>query len=94
MKVLNDKVLIEPEDNLKKKEKETGIILPDHDNVLPDRGKVLEVGPKVREVKKGDYVVFDRLRAGAGINNSGHKWKDGDKEYYCIPESLVLAVLE
>ena len=91
MKPIKNKILIDPIDELDENFKKYGISTPDHDNVLPYRGKVLSVGSDVKYVKKGDTVIFDRFRVEHGINGSGHKIKYEDKEYILMPENLVFA---
>ena len=101
MKLLKNNVLIDPIDELKEREKLKGIILLEHENVLPWRGRVLEIGKEVKDIKKWDLVIFDRLRVGSSLNNSGHKInmiydkrKKEEQEFYIIPEDLILALIE
>ena len=86
MKPLKFNVLVKVLDNISEREKKTGILLPDHDNVMPDRGEVVAIGSEVTEVKVGDRVIFDRFRA-------DNKKDRGFKVDNClvIPEDLILA---
>ncbi len=93
MKPVKDNILILPVNEAQTDLDKYGVDLPDYaDNVLPFRGKVIEVGPDIRDIKKGDMVIFDQKRAGLGINNNGHKVKYKDKEYLILPHKLILAI--
>jgi len=97
IKPFGDRVLVEApseEDQLKKTK--SGILLPDTaDKEKIDRGKVIEVGPgKINEagkkipisIKKGQTVIFSEFGA--------EKIEVGEKEYYLVSESNILAILE
>lgn len=86
-KLLRDLVCIEP---INEAELETkGFILPSYaSNVLPFRGIIKGVGPKVREVKVGQTAIFDRYRA----DNRGDKM--GNKKLLYMPEEYILAIYE
>ena len=71
-----------------------GILLPDHDNVLPWRGKVLGAGPECKYVKKGMMVIFDKMRSDLGLKDTGRKFKLDDKNVLIIPENLIFAIIE
>lgn len=82
-------ILVEPQDNTK--EKKAGILLPDYaENVMPDRGKVVAIGSEVKDIKKGDMVLFDRVRA------DNYRDKTGliEGKYMLIKEELILAVIK
>ncbi len=97
IKPLGDRILLEP---LSEDERATktaaGIIIPDTvGKEKMDRGRVIEVGPgKINDsgkiippaVKKGQTVIFSEF--------SADKIKVGDKEYYIVSESNILAVIE
>lgn len=86
MKILRDLVCVEPFNEAEVEAK--GIILPDYaQNVLPFRGKVIGIGPKVMEVKVGQTVVFDRFRA----DNLADK--QHDKKLLYMPEEYILAII-
>lgn len=52
---------------------------------FPFQGEAIAIGPKVKEVKLGDTVLFARL--------GGMRWQEGEKQVIAIRESDVLAVL-
>jgi chaperonin GroES len=93
IKPLNDRILIEP---LREEKKRGGIILPETvDKERPEQGKVLAVGPgKIDEdgkrmpmsVKRGDVILFTKY----GPNEI----KVGEKEYLIAREEDVLAIIE
>ena len=61
MRVLGDRVLIEAD---KPREKtDSGLLIAEDWKSLPPLGTVLEVGKEVKEVKKGDRVLFERYAA-------------------------------
>lgn len=69
-KPLNERVLIEP----KQAEEKTagGIYIPDTAKEKSQQGKVLAIGPEVKDVKPGDIVVFESF-AGTEIGLEGKK---------------------
>ena len=93
---LGDRVLIEPLNRKDETLTKGGIIIPDTvDKEKPHQGKVIAVGPgKWNEdgdalvpmsVKVGDKVVFSKY--------GPDEIEVGDREYYIISESSILAVL-
>ncbi len=97
VKPLGDRILLEPlSEDERATKTATGIIIPDTaGKEKMDRGRVVEVGPgKINDaghrvppaVKKGQTVIFSEF--------SADKIKVGDKEYYIISESNILAVVE
>ena len=85
MKLLRNLVAIEPLMELQP----VDILLPDYaENVLPCRGKVIAVGPKAKDVKVGQTVIFDRFR----VDNL--KDKQGKNKLLYISEDLILATYE
>lgn len=94
LRPLGDRLIVEPtkEDEVTK----SGIILPDTvDREKPEEGKVIAVGAGklsdagVRipmEVKVGDTVVFKKY--------APDEVKVGDKEYFVLSESDIMAVIE
>lgn len=83
LKPLADKVVIE------RTEAETktasGIVLPDTAKEKPEIGKVIEVGKDVKEIKKGDRVVFGKY--------SPSEIKIEGTEFLIVKEEDVLAVI-
>jgi chaperonin GroES len=87
LKPLADRVLIEP------KEAETktasGIYIPDTAKEKPQQGKVIAVGPGVKdekmEVKVGDLVLYGKY-SGTEITIEG-------KEYLIMKQSEILAIV-
>lgn len=91
MKVLNDKVLVEP---TKAPDKSAGgLIIPDGAKEVPETGTVVAVGEgkyhgekRVSpEVKKGDKIVF--------IKYAGHDVEIDGKKYKIMTENEILAVI-
>lgn len=58
MKPLRDLVLIRADGATT--QTESGILLQEEWKTLPLKGEILEVGPQVTQVKKGDRVTFNR----------------------------------
>ncbi len=97
IKPLGDRVLVEPvsAENRGAKTK-SGIIIPDTiDKEKPEQGIVAAVGPgKIGDdgklipvsVKKGQKVIFSKY--------GPDEIKIGDKEYYILSESSILAIIE
>ena len=97
IKPLGDRVVVEAIDDLEYLNKSKGgIIIPDTvSKERPERGKIVAVGPgKVGDdgklippsVKKGQVVIFSKY--------GPDEIKIGDKEYYILSESNILAVIE
>jgi chaperonin GroES len=63
-----------------------GLYVPDTAKEKPQEGKVMAVGSEVKEVKKGDVVMFEKY--------SGAKVKVGDDEQLVIKEEDILAIVE
>lgn len=63
----------------------SGIVLPDSAKEKPEEGEVVEVGKDVKEVKKGDKVVFSKY--------SPSEVKQDGKEYLIVKEEDVLAII-
>jgi chaperonin GroES len=75
MKPLSDFVLINPDKP--KDQTKSGIMIAEDWKTLPPTGKVIAVGPLVKEVKKGDRVVFMRYAVidaqdGLKVAREGH----------------------
>jgi len=87
LKPLADRVLIEP------KEAETktasGIFIPDTAREKPQQGKVVAVGPGIKdekmEVKVGDLVLYGKY-SGTEITVDG-------KDYMIMKQSDILAIV-
>ncbi len=92
---LGDRVLIMPLNPHDEALTRSGIIIPETaDKEKPHQGKCLAVGPGKRSdegalipmsVKVGQTVIFSKY--------SPDEIKIGDKEYYVISESSILAIL-
>ena len=90
---LGDRVIVEP--LAKEKMLASGIIIPDTaDKERPDQGVVVAVGMGKRDdsgrlvpvsVRVGDKVMFSKY--------GPDEIKIGDKEYYVVSESNILAIL-
>lgn len=82
---LRKQVIVKP---ITKEEKtKTGIILPDTaEKEKPEQGMVMAIGPKVKEVKKGDLVLFTQY--------SPNEIKVDGKELLVIKEEDILAIIE
>lgn len=91
IKPTKNRVLIEPLDAITEQEKQTGILFPEHDNVLPQQGKVIAIGSEVCEVEIGDMVVFNRIKADNIKDKMGGLV---EKKYLLIPEELIMAKIE
>jgi chaperonin GroES len=84
MKIMprGDKVLLEI---LNKEEKtEGGIYIPKENN-SDNMGKVIEVGPKVSDIRSGDLVFYAKF--------SGTEIKKYNKSYLIIEEKDILGTL-
>lgn len=83
LKPLADRVV------LKRIEKEaataSGIVLPDTAKERPEQGEVIEVGTEVKEIKKGDKVVFSKY--------GPTEVKVEGIEYLIVKEEDILAVI-
>ncbi len=90
-----DRILVLPLDKDEKKSL-SGIIIPETvDKERPDTGRVVAVGPGKRNetghlwpvnVKVGQKVIFSKY--------GPDEIKIGDKEYYVISESNILAIID
>jgi chaperonin GroES len=94
---IGDRVVVEPVDQEEGGSKtKRGIIIPETVNKeKPEKGKVIEVGPGRTDdngntipisVKRGQIVLFSKY--------GPDEIKVGDKEYYILSESNILAVIE
>ncbi len=97
IKPLGDRVLVEPADDKNTGTKtKSGIIIPDTvDRERSEQGTIVAVGDGKRNddgklillsVKKGQKVIFSKY--------SKDEVKIGDKEYFIVGESNILAVIE
>lgn len=84
LKPLHDKILVEPYTPIKITK--SGILLVRLNENIPDKGKVIAIGDKVKEVKVGDEIIFHKLGYLKKIN-------DG-KELLIINEKAVYGILE
>ncbi len=97
VKPLGDRVLVEPVDEKETGSKtKSGIIIPDTvDRERSEQGTIVAVGEGKRNdegkiiplsVKKGQKVIFSKY--------SKDEIKIGDKEYFIVGESNILAIVE
>jgi chaperonin GroES len=93
LRPLGDRVWVEPSE--REETTASGIVLPETAKEKPQEGKVLAVGPGVRDdkgerqpldMKVGDRVLFAKY-AGAEIKHEGTK-------YLIMRESDILAIVE
>lgn len=85
IKPLKDRVVVKySEEEIEKTA--GGIYVPDVAKEKPQRGTVEAVGSEVKEVKKGNTVLFDKY--------SGSKIKLNDTEYLIIKEEDILGIIE
>jgi chaperonin GroES len=83
LKPLADHVILK---RIEKENKTTsGIVLPDTAKEKPEQGEVIEVGKEVKEVKKGDKVVFSKY--------GPTEVKIDGSEYLILKEEDILAVV-
>ncbi len=82
-KPLADRILVKP---LESEEKtKGGIVLPETAQEKPQEGEVLAVGKDVKEVKKGDKVLFTKY--------SPTEIKIDDEELYVLKEEDILGII-
>ncbi|MCL5062498.1 MAG: co-chaperone GroES [Nitrospiraceae bacterium] len=85
IKPLKDRVVVKySEEEIEKTA--GGIYVPDVAKEKPQRGTVEAVGSEVKEVKKGNTVLFDKY--------SGSKIKLNDTEYLIVKEEDILGIIE
>ena len=89
IKPIRNFCLIDPIDELAEQEKKSGLVI-EHDNVMPYRGEVVSIGPEVKEVKVGDKVLFDRIRA----DNFTDKVGRVENKYILVCEDLIWATFK
>jgi co-chaperonin GroES (HSP10) len=84
MKPLRDEIIVKRDANEEKTK--AGIILQGNDDDIKLTGTVIDVGPKVKDLKKNDRILF---------HSQGYivQMVKG-KEVIFMPESTVLAILE
>ncbi len=81
VQMIGNKVLVTP-DNAEEIT-ESGIILSQAEAEIPTKGTVISAGNKVKELKEGDYVIYEPRHA----MRIEHK----DKEYLMFSESSIIA---
>jgi len=81
IQMINNKVLITPDDI--KETTESGIIISKKEADIPNKGIVISVGNKVKELKEKDYVIYEPRHA-MRINHD-------NKDYLMFPESSIIA---
>lgn len=79
MELQGKAILILPDDN--PEETQGGIAIPKTVKKKPISGKVVDVGPAVEEVSKGDKVLYARKAAS--------KITVGETEYHFAMESMI-----
>lgn len=77
-------VVAEPEEAVTKTA--SGLYLPDKAAEKPKTAKVVAVGKEVKEIKKGDRIVFKAY--------TNTDVKVGDKEYMLVKEEDVIATVK
>lgn len=83
LKPLADKLIVK---RLEAEEKTaSGIVLPDSAKEKPEQGEVIAVGKDVKEVKKGEKVIFGKY--------SPTEVRVDGAEYLVIKEEDVLAIV-
>lgn len=83
IKPLGTQILVEWEVEEKTK---SGIIIPDVvKEGRPEKGKVVEVGKDVKDIKKDDMILFSRY--------TPNELELEDKRYLVVKEEDVLAIL-
>lgn len=84
IKPLRDQVVVQP--TTKEEKRKSGIILPDTaEKEKPEQGKVIAFGPKVKDLKKGDLVLFTQY--------APNEIKVNNKELLVVKEEDILAVI-
>jgi chaperonin GroES len=83
LKPLADRVVIEQMDQEAKTA--SGIVLPETSKEKPEEGTVVAVGKDVKEVKKGDKVVFSKY--------GPTEVKIDNNEYLILKEEEILAII-
>jgi len=81
IQMISNKVLIMP-DAIEETTK-SGIILSKAEAEIPNTGTVISTGNKVKELKEGDYVIYQPMHA-MKINHE-------DIDYLMFPESSIIA---
>jgi chaperonin GroES len=85
IKPLKDRVVIKCSDEEMEKTA-GGLYVPDVAKEKPSKGLVEAVGAEVKEVKKGNTVLFDKY--------TGSKVKLDDTEYLIVKEEDLLGIIE
>ena len=67
----------------------SGFYLPGDAKEKPQMAKVVAVGKEVKEVKKGDTVIYDQ-----GFSSKSVEVKVDDNEYLILKEEDVLGVVK
>ncbi len=88
---LGDRLIVEVLDE--EEETVSGIVLPDTAREKPQRGKVLAVGPGVRNQETGEYIPMDVAEGDKVVFSKygGTEIKLGTDEVLILRESDVLA---
>ena len=81
IQMISNKVLITPDEI--EETTQSGIIISKAEAEIPTKGIVVSAGNKVKELKEGDYVIYEPRHA-MRINHE-------DKEYLMFPESSIIA---
>jgi len=84
IKAVGLRVIVTPDKA--KETTESGIILTEVLPDIPDRGIVVSVGEKVKELNEGDYVIFDPM----GITPVTYE----EEEYFLFYEAQIIAKIE
>lgn len=81
IQMIGNKVLITP-DKIKETT-DSGIIISKAEAEMPTKGIVVSAGNKVKELKEGDYVIYEPRHA--------MRIKHEDEEYLMFSESSIIA---
>jgi chaperonin GroES len=83
LKPLADRVVVERMEQ--EARTASGIVLPETSKEKPEEGVIIEIGKDVKEVKKGDQIVFGKY--------SPTEVKVDGRDYLIIKEEDILAVI-
>ncbi len=88
LKVIDDRVLVQPEEVEDDKKTPGGIIIPDTAKEKPQRGKIIAIGTdeELKDVVKvGDTIVFGKY--------TGDEIEADGKKYLVVQRSDILAII-
>ena len=88
LKVIDDRVLVQPEEVEDDKKTPGGIIIPDTAKEKPQRGKIIAIGTdeELKDVVKvGDTIVFGKY--------TGDEIEADGKKYLVVQRNDILAII-